>query len=531
MLENFFDKILEEDETKIGRESGRVKEQEGEKEKFNWRDLLLPAGIFLLALIPRLYLLFFAGDPQSPGWYNDTFHHWQVAYLTKTVGFKHGFLRLWDFKGMEYFWGLLHPLVLIILFALTGSVDILVPRFLSVFCGALAILFLFLLIRRHFSFASALGAAIFTSFMPVVLYSDTVGMQEPLGLVLIFGGLLLWPKRPAWAGFLLALAGMVRAEYWLFGVGLFGTALFSKEKFDQKVLFSLGWTLPTIFYMKYLLDQTGNPIYPIYWNFLASVKGEWFTDVPLPPGTLQAQFISRIVFVFGILAGLLTLFKRPRFYLLFLFGFANVVFLGFMLGFSAYIRGYLPRFWIDRLFAWPYAFIGILLSVVFLFWLPARFRFFGKLKLGWLVLIGGLLISQIAWNPIEKNAKIGIERFEKERELAEEVASVYQGGTILIPEDRPPFVYALVNNHGIKGDNLLGQMYDPFFYFKEEDPFLNWSNYRQEVFNWLRQYNVRLLVVYQDRERYQKLIKKEPEAFHLVKKTKMGIQIYEVKPD
>lgn len=230
------------------------------------------------------------------------------------------------------------------------------------------------------------------------------------------------------------------------------------------------------------------------------------------------------------MAGLLTFFKRPRFYLLFLFGFANISFLGFMLGFTPYIRGYLPRFWIDRLFAWPYTFIGVLLSVVFLFWIPAHFRFFGKLKLGWLVLIGGLLISQVAWGPIEENVKIGIDCFGKERELAEEVASVYQGGTILIPEDRPPFVYALVNNYGIDGDNLLSQMYDPFFYFKEEDPFLDWANYRQEVFDWLRQNDVRLLVVYQDRERYQKLIKKEPESFHLIKKTKIGVQIYEVKP-
>lgn len=286
MLGKIIDQILDKNE-EIEWESERVKKQEEKRGKFNWKNLFLPAGIFLLALFPRLYLLFFVGDPQSPGWYNDTFHHWEVAYLTKTVGFKHGFLRLWDFKGMEYFWGLLHPLVLIILFTFTHSVDILVPRLLSVFCGSLAILFLFLLIRRYFNLASALGTAIFASFMPVVLYSDTVGMQEPLGVALVFGGLLLWPKRPVWAGFLLALAGMVRAEYWLFGIGLFGTAFFSKKSLDHKALFSLGWILPTIFYMKYLLDWTGNPIYPIYWNFLANVKGEWFADVSLPQGRFR----------------------------------------------------------------------------------------------------------------------------------------------------------------------------------------------------------------------------------------------------
>jgi len=71
--------------------------------RLNLRTVATAAGIFLLAALPRLFVIFFVTDPQNPGlgWYGDTFHHWQIAYLSKEIGFSQGFLRLWDFKGLE----------------------------------------------------------------------------------------------------------------------------------------------------------------------------------------------------------------------------------------------------------------------------------------------------------------------------------------------------------------------------------------------------------------------------------------------
>jgi hypothetical protein len=526
MLEKFFQTVLEAEEkdNKRGRKLGKKKKPE--KKKAKWGNLFLALAIFAFALIPRLIALFQVVDPQSPGWYDDTFHHWQVAYLSKTVGFKHGFLRLWDLKGMEYFWGLLHPLVLIWLFGLTGSISILVPRLLTVFCGSMVIVFLFFLIRRYFGQPAAFGTTVWASLMPVAIYADAAGLQEPLALALVFGGLLLWPKKSVWTGFLFGLAGMIRAEYWLFGLGLFGAALISKAKFDQKALLAVGWLTPIIVYLKYLLNQTGNAIYPIYWNFLASVKGDWFLDVPMPPGAVEAQLIARAIFVFGLLGAVWILVKRPRHFLLFLLGFGNIFFLGFMLGFGAYIKGYVPRVWVDRLFAWPYTFGGILLSVLVLAWFPRRFR--AKqlpLFLGGLVLIAALLVSQFLWLPIHKLAQDGHRRYLGEKRLAQELAGAYQGGTILIPEDRVSFVYFLVHDYHLNGENLLGQMFDPFYYW-QEDPFLDWSQYRQEVIDWLKEFDVRLILVYQDRERYQKLINQEPEMFQFIKKVGPGMEVY-----
>lgn len=530
MLGKLFEKLLHESEELVDEDPKREVVPTGEKKGVDRKVLTISIAIFLMALAPRLFLLF-TSDTQSPGWYDDTFHHWQIAYLTKTVGLEQGFLRLWDFKGMEYFWGLMHPLALIFLFAITGSIDIILSRLLSIFGGSLAIVFLFILVRRYFNFAAALGAAIFASFMPVVLYSDIVGMQEPLALIFILGALLLYPKKPIFVGVLLALAGMVRADYWIFGIGLFFAILLTKEKFEHKTLFVLGWLIPTILYAKYLLDSTGNAIYPIYWNYLASVKGEWFADVPLPPGALEAQFVSRVIFGAGLLGAILVLIKRPRYYLLFLFGLGNIFVLGFMLGFGAYIKGYVPRFWIDRLFSWPYTFVGVLISVVFLYYIPSKIRFhFVSIIAGGVVLVVILLLTQLSWITISKYALEGYNRYLGERNLAANVASYYKEGTILIPEDRPPFVYFLVKDYGIDGTRLLGQMFDPFFYFKE-DPFNDWPKYRETVISWLKNYNVQLMVIYKDRERYQNLIQNEPEMFKVLNNPAESIQLYEVKPE
>src|SRR5207302_5173932 len=60
-----------------------------------------------------------------------------LAYLTKEIGLTApGGPRLWDLKGLDYYWGILHPVVMLVLFFTTGSIDIILPRLLSLVCGA-----------------------------------------------------------------------------------------------------------------------------------------------------------------------------------------------------------------------------------------------------------------------------------------------------------------------------------------------------------------------------------------------------------
>ena len=143
MLGQIFDKILSEDE------ENKVVKIEKIKRKIPWVSII---AIFFIALIPRLLYIFVFSNPDFPGWYTDTFHHWQIAYLSKEVGFSQGFLRLWDFKGMEFFWGLLHPLVIAIIIGLTGSTSILGSRLLSTFGGAISIVLIFLIVLPCISF-------------------------------------------------------------------------------------------------------------------------------------------------------------------------------------------------------------------------------------------------------------------------------------------------------------------------------------------------------------------------------------------
>lgn len=527
MFERLFNNILHEDEEE---ESISDNEKPSVESDLNQRnDLLLAGLIFIMALVPRIIYLFFLSDPQIPGFYTDTYHHWQVAYLSKEIGFSHGFLRLWDFKGMEYFWGLLHPLVLSIIFTLTGSISIVIPRLLSAVGGSVTIALLFLLIKRHFNHQTAWAAAIFAIFFPITLFSNTSGMQEELGMPLILAGLLLWPKRPFLIGLLFGFASMVRAEYWLFAFGLIISAFITRRNLDKAIVVFFSYAVVILIYMKYLATWTNNYIYPIYWNFLANAKGAWAADIPIIGEKLLAKQISQGIFAFGLIGGLITLVKRPRYALFFLFGFMNIVFIGFMLGFSAYVKGYFGRFWLDRLYNWPYLFTVILVLIFLFYTLPKLVPVFDKIKLNWTILLLGIILSQYVWYPINFYMKVqGIKDINRgEKEVASQIAGAYRGGKILMPEDHAAITYFLAHDFDISGEKMVGQMFDPFFYFKnQKDPFLNWGEDRIIVLNWLKKEDIRLIALTAEKPTYLGLVEREPSIFKQI--PSKYILLYEV---
>jgi hypothetical protein len=474
--------------------------------------------VLAIAIIPRLLYIFVFSNPNFPGWYTDVFHHWQIAYLSKEVGFSQGFLRLWDFKGMEFFWGLMHPLVLVILFYITGSISILVPRLLSVAGGSLAIALLFLLIKKYFNRQSAWAVAIFATFFPITLFSNTVGMQEELAIPFVFASFLTWSIAPVLSGIFLAIASMVRAEYWLFAFGLVIASFLLKKKIDKAIIVLLIYSLFMVVYMKYLANYTGSFIYPIKWNFLASVKGEWMENLPVIGEKLLAKRIAQGIFAFGVLGAFITLIKRPRHMLLFLFGFGNIFFIGFMIGFGDYVRGYITRFWVDRFFSWPYLFTATLLILLFFFYLPKKFKFWGHLwPINWAILIIGLAISQLTWRPINTFME-PVEKVYKIEELwASEIANAYQDGKVLLPEDRPYITYFLAHDYGIEGKNMVGQMFDPFFYVEDKDNvFYNWGEVREVVFDWLKSEDIKLIALTTEKPTYLGMIEREGSTFKQV---------------
>lgn len=530
MLGKFVEKILHEDESELEEDVKRGIVKTDKKIRVTFKDLWLPILFFVVAAIPRLTFLF-THDPQNAGfgWYGDVYHHWQIAYLSGRIGFHEGFLRLWDLKGMEFFWGLGHPLVLNILFWLTNSIDILVPRLLSVFCGSLVVSFLFVLVRRYFNERTAFLVASWAALFSVSLFSDSLGMQEQLGLVFLFGGILAWPKKPTVTGLLWAFASTVRSEYWLFSLGLLFVSLIlpSKKDSGKKMALSISYIVPIIFYMKYLMDYTGNAIYPIYWNFLASVIGKWFSNVHEAFTAEQnvARLIGKGIFGFGIVGGIFTFIKRPKYIQMFLLGFANITFIGFIFGFAAYAHGFFDRFWIDRLFAFPYMFTGILLIIFVAEWLPkilgkGHKAFYGASAL---LTVGLIILSQIAWGKINHYFSQAQASYKTEYQVAKTLsAGISKGGKILFPADRPLLTYILVRDYKLDGVKIVSQMYDPYFYAKEEEPK---ADLDIKMINWLESQNVKY-IVWTGKSEYQDLFNNYQSNFQKLKEDS-GTTLYE----
>jgi hypothetical protein len=354
-------------------------------------------------------------------------------------------------------------------------------------------------------------------------------MQEPIGLVLLLLGLFLWPNRPVGSGFLWAMAGMIRAEYWIFGAGLVAAGMIIEKDTGRRLSVSLGWGIPIIVYMKYLLDHTGNAIYPIYWNFMAGTVGKWIEERPLTAEQVQVQFAARIVLLITVAIVLLILWRRPKYSLFLLLGLSNIAMLSTVLGLGAYIRAYVTRVLWDRLMVVPYMYLGIFLAFILMYVLLRRIKYRRIwLGLSWMVVLLVLAVSQLAWQPIMRTYDNGREIWALEKMLANDVASNYEGGTILIPEDRPYLTYLLVRDHGISGRNLQGQMYDPFAYFEADDPFAVWEESRQAIERWLVRDDIRLLVFYRGKNTYEEMIRREPSWFsHMATLYNGAIEIYE----
>ena len=129
----------EEEDRRLDHSKPAAVEGEPRSPSLNWG---WTAALAAAAAVPRLIYLFVFSDPENPGLgvYDDVWHHWQIAYLTKEVGLTAtGGPRLWDLKGLEYVWGPIHPLLMVGVFAVTGSIDIVLNRLVSLVFGVVVV--------------------------------------------------------------------------------------------------------------------------------------------------------------------------------------------------------------------------------------------------------------------------------------------------------------------------------------------------------------------------------------------------------
>jgi len=478
------------------------------------------ASAWAVALVPRLYALFFLTDPENPGdgWHGDVFHHWQIAYLTKEIGlWDPSGPRLWDLKGLDYFWGVIHPALLVALFYVTGSVDIVIPRLISVFFGALSAVLVFSLCRRYWGLGVAIGAGLFAALLPTSVFIDATGFLEPMGVALVLLGIWLWPKRGLWTGVAWALAAMARAEAWIFSLGMLVATYFRRAHENQRLLATLAWIVLILAYMKVLLDRTGNAIYPVYWNLLANIFGKWEFASGLTPDQVAARPFLVALMLIG-LAGLgWTLWKRPPSYMFLTFGFGYLTYTGLSLGLTSYLMSWESWFWQERFFLYPYEFAGALLAVGLLGLVPQRL---GRrvLPAGWAVLVLVLVAAQVEWAPILNLYDATRGTWTQSQGAAAQLMSVYdepayRGGVLNIPPDKPAMFYAMVEYHGLHGPNVVGQLYDPFYY-------LTAFSYTQHpdvgdtlMQCWLTSTGTRLWAVDPGKQQYREVIAHHPEWF------------------
>jgi hypothetical protein len=427
----------------------------------------LPA-IVALAAVPRLLYLFVFSDPENPGVrrYGDVWHHWQIAYLTKEIGLSApGGPRLWDLKGLDYFWGILHPLLMVAVFDITGSIDIVLNRLVSLAFGVGVVVLVFLICRRYWGTQVAFAASLIASLLPTSVMNDASGMLEPLGVALCLFGLIAWPRRGFWSGLAFGLATMARAEAWIFSLGMVVAAFFKREGWSQRIPLVAGFVAVMLLYMKVLADKTGNPIYPLWWNFFANAVGKWEFN-PVSAGQASVRPVLGVLLALALAGLIWSLWRRPAPYMLLTFGFGYWVFVAGMLGFTSYLASWVWWMPITRVFAFPYVFAGILFAVLALSLAPRRFgrRF---LPAGWGLVALAVVASQLVWIPIAE--VFGPSEADWQAVKAESVqlgawydAAPYRGHSIAVPADRPDITYGLARFGGVEGKHLVSQMYGPF---------------------------------------------------------------------
>lgn len=480
------------------------------------RRVAVTAIVAVVALAPRLAYLFLGGDPQNAGdGMTDTYHHWQIAYLTQQVGLSHG-LRLWDLKGLEYFWGILHPIMLVILFWITQSIDIIVPRLVSIAAGTSIVVLLFHLCRRYWGSRVAYAASAFAAFAPPVVFTDTLGMVEPLAVALVLLGIWWSRSRGILAGVIWALAAMARAEAWLATFGLLVAALLPRVQSVRRVPLVIGWMLAIGAYMNLLLIRTGNPIYPIYWEFLVEGTGRWLS--PATSSQLQYKLLF-VALVLACAAGLLwTLWQRPAGYLLLCYGFGSTAFVFGLLAFTPFISQWSGWVWRMRLFAFSLEFGAVLAALALFMLLP---RFLGRriTLAAWAITALTLIAAQLTWIPIHAAYQQTERTWHETLASGQYLARLYDEpahhwGKLNIPADQPSLTYSLARFGGVRGADLVGQLYDPFYDqpagYRYEDHAVTAS---RQMACWLKSTNTSVFITPQSNRNYMAFLAGNPTDF------------------
>jgi len=224
--------------------------------------------IFVAALAARLLVWLYI--PLDWNW--DSYHHWQISYLSLRIGFGRG--RLWDLNGCEYFWGMVPHLAQSTMMWALGTSSMLPYRVFNTVLGGLNSVLVYSIGERFYSRRTGLFSGLLFAVFPVAAVFDAVAMQDTLALSFLLASLSTIREKPFWSGVALALAGHSRIELMAVGfIVLLGYCL-RERLYTESLPYVMGWMMVMTVFGFHLYSQTGNPLYPLYISFY-NVFGGW----------------------------------------------------------------------------------------------------------------------------------------------------------------------------------------------------------------------------------------------------------------
>jgi hypothetical protein len=461
--------------------------------KTTWT-VLVPVSLLCFSAAVRLFFLFFVSGTGYTGWYQDSFHHWQIAYYTLHVGLEQNPPRMWDLSGVEYFWGLLPTFVEMTLLWVFSTASLLPFRLFNVLMGSISAVLLYSIGRKYVSSNAGIVAGILAAASPMLIEVDTSGMLEPLGFAAILLALLLYDKRTYWTGVLLAIASLTHVLFWFIAIAIVFSYLVFERSGTKFLPSILGWATLMIPYFWFMQTRTGDWLYALRWNILGNVEGRWISDITLP---LEEQLAYRAIAIAALagstIAAIFLLRRKPRSYPLHAFFLSYVGLQSIIFGLTAYIvpyivMGQLGRVLLDRLFAMIY-YYGFLLAGFAIIrihrrmtnWLLKQRLPISRIALGLILTAILVLVNVSSYNYVIGQYFAPTYRipYDSQTEIADQIVSQYSGGTIV--SSLVIVNYRLINR-GISYNNVIGSLYIPT------------SNFTESTI-WLRNHNVTWMIL------------------------------------
>jgi len=362
---------------------------------------------------------------------------------------------MWDLNGMEYYWGILPPLVEAFTLWIANTSSMFPYRLLNALVGSLTIYVIYRIVLEHFkSKALAAVASAIATAWPSLLIFSTYGLTETLGIFFLLLAVFYYNKRDYVFGVLLGLASMCRIEFWFLALGLIACYLLFELSVMHLTPALAGWLTVMLPYILHIRAQTGDPFYPVYWNFFGTVLRQWEPQYALTWDTIFYRTLWLVVAGASVVIVLILMKRRPNGYIVY------ALFLGYLFfqGVNATLslQGALVnvRYILDRFMMLDYLFLSILLSLLFLrmnrIKIP-RLRISIQLVYG-AMLVGLCVLAYASFIPYHA----GQEEMKYFHEVSGWLVEHYEGGTILC--NIPMLNYWLIQD-GIDGRNIVGTIY------------------------------------------------------------------------